>query len=595
MPALLLYLLKANVALALFYLAYHFVLRRITFYTLNRVFLLFGLLFSFLYPFLDLSVFFEQHEPLAIVHSYAIAMPATWQAAPTTTPETQAFDYWLIPIGLVLAGAFVVAIRLLMQFISLYKIHIRSEPAAYKSIGYRKVQSIKHAFSFWQSIYLNPEQHRQQELDAILNHELVHVKGWHTLDVLLAEFCTLLSWFNPGGWLMKKAIKENLEFIADQNVLTAGVDRKDYQYLLLKVTGISEPQIANQFNFSPLKTRIAMMNKMPSTKANQLKLLIVLPLVTVLLFAFRSASSSSELVANAEQAATQTTLQDGGKDIPKELKEYLERHPAIKNARMKVIDNRNSLVVHLRKGGTEVYYLDDANSIAALESKYGKLPELPPPPAPVAHDAENLPAPPPPVPSAVVYYIDGVKSTENASKQLNPNDIHSVNVLKGEGVKKLLGDASQAKDIISITTREKQNSPEVITFNKKISAELPVQPRVQVKVNQQDELPTPPPPKPQDKSEPFIFILDEVDYYKNQANWPADYKDFLKRNPNVEKVGWISDRIDWNLESIVIYLKSDKTDVYDYGKNPVIPAAEAKYGQLPQLPPPPPPVRSFQN
>ncbi|MFD2516245.1 M56 family metallopeptidase [Pontibacter locisalis] len=479
MPALLLYLLKANVALALFYLAYHFVLRRLTFYTLNRAFLLFGVLFSVLYPLLDLSDWFSQHEELTVVNTYVTAIPA-FAVAPAAPGQAPTFDYWFIPVYLFWLGAAVVVIRLMMQFVSLYKIHTSSEPARHRGVGYREVRSISHAFSFWQSIYLNPEQHKQHELDAILNHELVHVKGWHTLDVLLAELSALFYWFNPGGWLMKKAVKENLEFIADQKVVAAGVDRKDYQYLLLKVTGVSEPHIANQFNFSPLKTRIAMMNKVPTSRTKKLRLLVVLPLVAVLLVAFRGTSQNAVFVATTEEFTTPITFQDGGKDLPQELKGLLENNSNIKNVRVKLIENRNAVVINLRKGGTEVYYLDDTNSIAALKDKYTQSAELPPPP----------------------------------------------------------------------------------------------------------------PPSPQDPNEPFTLFLDELEYYKDKARWPADYKDFLKRNPTVEKVGWkFSDRKDWNLESIIIYLKSGKTEEYNYNKSQRIPAAEAKYGTLPQLPPPPPPSK----
>src|SRR5690606_10778602 len=89
---------------------------------------------------------------------------------------------------------------------------------------------------------------------------------------------------------------------------------------------------------------------------------------------------------------------DNDKILPKELVEHLRKNAAIKNVRGRVIDGKNAVIINLKGGGTEVYYLNDGNSIAELERKYG-LPELPTPPPPVTA-SEELPPPPPPAPEA---------------------------------------------------------------------------------------------------------------------------------------------------------------------------------------------------
>ncbi|SIQ55778.1 M56 family metallopeptidase [Pontibacter lucknowensis] len=371
MPTLLLYLLKANVALVLFYLAYHLVLRKLTFYHLNRLFLVFGILFSAVYPLVDLNELFSRHEELAVVQSYAIVIPE-W--TPTAIPEqAPAFDYWLIPVGLFWLGCGLMLLRLIVQFVSLYRIHRTSVPATYQGVAFRKVPGISEAFSFWKTIYLNPAQHQSPELESILRHEQIHVNGWHTLDVLLAELSTVFYWFNPGVWLMKQAMKENLEFIADQHVVNAGVDRVAYQYLLLKVVGATQPQLANQFNFPSLKRRIAMMNKMPTNKANRLRLLVVLPLVTVLLVAFRSAaqediSSITEAVLPEEATQAQTEPID-------EYAAFYARNPEVSKVSWR---SNGKIVVALKSGAEEVYTLGNKQSMASAELKYGGMPSAPP-------------------------------------------------------------------------------------------------------------------------------------------------------------------------------------------------------------------------
>ena len=62
MPDFFIILFKINLVLVLFAAAYYLILRRLTFYVLNRVFLVFGILFSTLYPFIDLTDFFHQQN-----------------------------------------------------------------------------------------------------------------------------------------------------------------------------------------------------------------------------------------------------------------------------------------------------------------------------------------------------------------------------------------------------------------------------------------------------------------------------------------------------------------------------------------------------
>jgi len=97
-----------------------------------------------------------------------------------------------------------------------------------------------------------------------------------------------LNWYNPFVWLIKHAIKQNLEFLADDAVVNNGADKKSYQYLLLKVTGYSPLTIASGFKLSSLKQRIYMMNKTRTSQRHLLKLLFVLPLVAVMMVAFRN-------------------------------------------------------------------------------------------------------------------------------------------------------------------------------------------------------------------------------------------------------------------------------------------------------------------
>ncbi len=95
--------------------------------------------------------------------------------------------------------------------------------------------------------------HSGEDLEEIIRHEFVHVKQKHTIDIMWCELLCMLNWFNPFVWMLRHNVKQNLEFIADNKVLQSGLDRKEYQYLLLKVMGNRQFAFTNHFNFSSLK------------------------------------------------------------------------------------------------------------------------------------------------------------------------------------------------------------------------------------------------------------------------------------------------------------------------------------------------------
>lgn len=267
---MLIYLLKANIALVLFYLAYHFGLRRLTFYTLNRFFLLGGIVCAAVCPFIDPSLFIQHHHPLNAVAETYMPDLAALQARPSVPLINVVVEYifW--------TGVVVMSVRLAIQLLSLWKLHRHTATLSPDDQHLRIMEKHVNPFSFMRNIYINPSLHSPEEFVSIIRHEQVHVRQWHTLDVLLGELNKIFYWFNPGAWLMSIAIRENLEFITDRSILQQGMDAKTYQYSLIKVSGIPyATAIANNFNFSHLKQRIMMMNKKRSSRFHLLRYVVL--------------------------------------------------------------------------------------------------------------------------------------------------------------------------------------------------------------------------------------------------------------------------------------------------------------------------------
>ncbi len=308
MPELFAFLLKVNIALILFCAGYYLVLRKLTFYTLNRAYLVTAIIFSSIYPFVDLSNFAQSNrEFVEPVQNVVIV----WKAPAENLVKQAAYWNWME--ALFWTVAVILAMRLMSQLFSLYNIYRRSDERDINGQKVRVVDGDISPFSFWQSIFVNPDKLSPTDLQNVIAHEQIHVKEWHTLDILLSEISVIFYWFNPGVWLMKRAVRENIEFITDRKIIQRGTDSRAYQYSLLNVSFNQHAPAAltSNFNFSTLKKRIKMMNAQRSSKLNLTRYALLVPMVTVCLLAFslsKAEAVKNNAVVKTIKAATVITL-----------------------------------------------------------------------------------------------------------------------------------------------------------------------------------------------------------------------------------------------------------------------------------------------
>lgn len=282
MPEIFIYLLKVNIAISLFYLGYYFLLKKLTFYSLNRFYLLFSILVSAAFPFLSIPSFFSQPE----VVSYQVLSIEDGMASLPQSQETN-YTLWFILLGIYWLFMALGGIKLLTRLLSLYRIHLKSSLQFWKGYKFNNLPIDTTPFSFLTTIYLNFEKHTEKELHTILKHEQVHTKNLHSFDILLVEIWCIFSWFNPISWWLKKAIKVNIEFIADHEVIQQGISHHAYQNSLVHFAVQSQNlPLANQFAFLGLKSRIKMMNKKQSSRGQLGKYFLVIPIIISSLFLF---------------------------------------------------------------------------------------------------------------------------------------------------------------------------------------------------------------------------------------------------------------------------------------------------------------------
>lgn len=359
MPELIIYLIKANIALSLFYLAYRLGLRRLTFYTLNRFFLLSGIVFSSLFPLVDVNDFFNRNETLA---QQVITYVPDLNALQATAPET--FTVWSLMEWVFWAGVGVMFLRLLAQLASLLLLHRKTAPGNLLERNVRLMHKTMNPFSFFRNIYVNPSLHADHELKAILDHEAVHVKEWHSADVLLSELNNVFYWFNPGAWLMKTAIRENLEFLTDRNILRSGMDRKAYQYSLIQVNNSQYAAgIANNFNFSHLKNRISMMNKRRSSRLHIYRYAVLACIVSGALLSLNFTKPGK---------AVNDVVQDAVSDVVTNVQTAIAGTPADSTPAVREVRVTSQAVVDSVKGrvsGIKIVYVKDSVASKGQASK----------------------------------------------------------------------------------------------------------------------------------------------------------------------------------------------------------------------------------
>ena len=287
MEAILAYLLKANVVLALFALAYYGLLRRLTFFTLNRAYLLLALLFAAAYPVLPVPALLPAVPGLAAV---AVVGPAGRVAVGAAA--SPGFDWVAAGALLYAVGAGLLLLRLLGQLGSLAVVRARSRPAVALGQPVRVLPGAGGPFSFGRTIYLSEAGLADTaSLPAALRHEQAHVRQYHTLDVLLTQLATALAWLNPAAWLLRRAVLDNLEYLADRAALRTGLDRRAYQYSLLRQQpgGVPAPALAFHFSFLTLKSRILMLNQPASTTRQLGRYLLAAPLLMALALGYSGA------------------------------------------------------------------------------------------------------------------------------------------------------------------------------------------------------------------------------------------------------------------------------------------------------------------
>lgn len=301
------YLLKINVALMLLYGFYRLMVSRDTFFSLRRFTLWLIYWVALLVPAFNVAYWMKENPTVvSMAGAYADAVyPMAYRET-----EVPAFTWQNVLAGVYGAGVILLSLRMLWQVFMICRMAYVSKRQEVEGITLHVLKGEGSPFSFFHWIFIYPAALEDCRLHEVLVHECTHVRGWHSLDCIFSELFTILCWWNPFAWLMKQEVRINLEYLADESVLSDGNARKSYQYHLLGLAyrkPIRSAEIANNFNLLPLKKRIKMMNKRRTSEMGKAKYLLFAPLAAALLMV-----SNIETVARevSERLPGNVTMQE---------------------------------------------------------------------------------------------------------------------------------------------------------------------------------------------------------------------------------------------------------------------------------------------
>lgn len=310
------YLIESGISLSLFALVYFLILRKETFFNVNRWFLLVSVVFSAVLPLLHIPFYAAQPTVLEEVtvtpYVNLLSTITVYGTGFTTEAEHFVLSYSLLGY-IYLAGVIFFAVKLCVQIMQIFRLIVRNDVVTEGKMKLVFLDREMSPFSFLNYVFVSKNLHETKGWEKMLEHEQQHIRQGHTFDVLMLEIIAIVQWFNPFFWMFRRALRENHEFLADQAVISQGTAPSWYKQILINQYVGDQIVIANNFNYSLIKTRIKMLSKIKSRKIANVKVLVGLVLAACLITGF--AFDQNVTVAQNPQPATQskTIMVDGKK------------------------------------------------------------------------------------------------------------------------------------------------------------------------------------------------------------------------------------------------------------------------------------------
>ena len=319
-----------------FLLMYELLLKKETFFNINRLYLLVTPVVSLLLPLLKIESLstlvpadsISEISQVLLPEVYIGGQPEASQELPAIKLAAQQglqINWWLVTY---VAGAVLSLMLLIKKYRDLNHLFRFRRISEDKELRIIEVPNSKIACTFYKTVFLG-DKLSEAEKQQILSHELVHVKQRHSLDLIFFEALKIIFWFNPLVYIYQSRIATLHEFIADANVVKTTTRRSYYEQLLNTAFNTQNISFINQFfNHSLIKKRIIMLQKSRSKTIAKFKYLFVLPLLFMML-TYVSCSENREGIDDNQSISEQLAeikmaIEDGKKLSDTEKQQLFE-------------------------------------------------------------------------------------------------------------------------------------------------------------------------------------------------------------------------------------------------------------------------------
>jgi len=346
-------------------------LAQLTFFQANRWFLQLGLLASGLLP-------FGYWTKVVWIPAAAVAEQAVSQAPEVDVVKAAPLFDWSA-MGLWIYGAIslLLLLQMLLRLLSFFRFVRRHQVRWEAGYGYVETDEPVLPYSFLRYIVYNPNRHTAPELKAILQHERVHGQQWHSVDVLLSHLYICICWANPFAWAYRKAISQNLEYIADRSAIAHGCDLHGYQQALVQQVNPEQLQpLAHSFYQSFIKKRILMLHVSQTNKRQSWRYAVVLPFLAGFFLLFQTrvvaqvAADSSVTTHTKKEIRVVIRKDDSDAQIQSDFDQLKQNFGIVlKFSKLKRNDMGEITRIKIKfedKNGSGEYYADDDKPIVPI-------------------------------------------------------------------------------------------------------------------------------------------------------------------------------------------------------------------------------------
>ena len=344
------YLFTLSIATGILFIAYKLIFSNAASLKLNRVILLTIVLYGFTgviisSQLIKLFTFFDTHiaSPVSTTTMFTIGLrELAVYSGPTIDPNHITGILLKLTLLIYLLGVTFMSVRFFISLFKIVKLYAVSEKVQNNHQIIVLLKDNIPAFSFFKILFINKKLfNREEAFQTVIQHEKIHGKQFHSVDVLFVELLKIFQWFNPFVYKLKNAIVENHEYLADRGTIDSMQNIHDYKVMILTHASSNQTyRFTNNFSFILIKKRIKMMEKNSSKTKS---LLSLVAFVVIILSVSISCSDSKE------KSKTEDLTPAVQKDQLQQKDELIKDHQVAENEDLQTVAKNDSIYTFIEQ------------------------------------------------------------------------------------------------------------------------------------------------------------------------------------------------------------------------------------------------------